>query len=83
MTTFTVDAGDIKAVAAECDETSLTVRFADGRSVTAPLDWFPRLKLGSASARANIEISPLGLHWPDLDEDLGILGLLAGRRALS
>lgn len=83
MSTLTVDIGDLRAVAASVDDEALTVRFADGRVVTAPLAWFPRLAAGSPEARNAIEISPLGLHWPVLDEDIGLAGLLAGRRAVA
>jgi hypothetical protein len=44
-----------------------------------PLAWFPRLLHASAAQRENVEISPRGLHWDDLDEDVSIEGLLAGR----
>ncbi len=54
---------------------------ADGCKIATPLDWYPRLKGASAKERANFEIMPMGIHWPDLDEDLGIAGMLKGRRA--
>jgi hypothetical protein len=51
--------------------------------VIVPLDWFPRLWHGTPKERNNYEISSDGMyiHWPDLDEDLTVAGLLAGRRA--
>ena len=51
----------------------------DGREVRVPIAWFPRLLAGSAAARANLRITEGGraLHWPDLDEDIGVEPLLA------
>lgn len=83
MSTLTVDIGDLSAVSASVDDEALTVRFADGRVVSAPLAWFPRLAAATPAERNVVEISPLGLHWPDLDEDIGFAGLLAGRRAVA
>ncbi len=53
---------------------------ADGRKIATPLDWYPRLKQASLAERANYNIMPMGIHWPDIDEDLGIVGMLKGRR---
>ena len=52
----------------------------DGRKIATPLDRYPRLKQASPQQRANFEIMPMGIHWPELDEDLGVLGMLKGRR---
>ena len=56
----------------------LSVRLKDGRQVSAPLEWFPRLKSASAADRADWEPSAAGygIHWPRLDEDLSVDGLL-------
>ncbi len=62
--------------------TELVVVLADGRKISTPLDWYPRLKNASAAARQNYEIIPMGIHWPDLDEDLSVAGMLAGKRAV-
>jgi len=43
------------------------------------LAWYPRLQQASPAERANYEIMPMGIHWPDLDEDLTIAGMLRGR----
>jgi len=51
----------------------------DGRTLGIPLAWFPRLLHGSVGQRAEVRISPSGLHWEELDEDISIAGLLAGR----
>lgn len=59
----------------------LVVGLADGRSLSIPLAWFPRLAGASPQARAEFELlgDGLGIHWPKLDEDISVLGLLAGR----
>jgi hypothetical protein len=65
------------------DEKSLTVEFTDGRSLTAPLSLYPTLQRASDEDRAVFEIYGRSVHWPRLDVDLGIEGLLAGARELS
>jgi hypothetical protein len=62
-------------------ETDLVVTLADGRKISTPLDWYPTLKNASSSVRERYEIMPMGIHWPDLDEDLSVAGMLAGNRA--
>ncbi len=60
---------------------TLTVDFADGRSISVPLVWYPRLVHGTPRERNNWSIigNGEGFHWPDLDEDLSVEGLLLGR----
>ena len=60
---------------------SIVLHFSDGRKVFAPLVFYPRLLHGTAKQRGNWEIigAGRGIHWPDLDEDLSIDGLLHGR----
>jgi Protein of unknown function (DUF2442) len=64
-------------------EDTLTVELVDGRTVTVPVTWYPRLAHGSLAERANWRLigEGEGIHWPDLDEDISIEGLLAGRRS--
>jgi hypothetical protein len=64
-------------------EDVLTVELMDGRSIIVPISWYPRLAHGTPEERANWEIlgSGIGIHWPDLDEDISVQGLLAGRRS--
>ena len=71
----------ISAKAVRCDDETLWVDLADGRTIGAPLAWFPRLMRASAEERADFIISPSGrgLHWEKLDEDISVEGLLAGR----
>ena len=70
------------AVSAESirfDDDAMWVTLTDGRTLGVPLAWFPRLLRASAEDLAAVEISPFGLHWEALDEDVSIAGLLAGR----
>jgi hypothetical protein len=57
------------------------VALADGRKIATPLTWYPRLQDASAATRCRFELMPMGIHWPELDEDLGIAGMLRGRPA--
>ena len=72
-----------RANRAGVSEDSLTVDLVDGRTIIAPLAWFPRLWHGTPEERNNLEIIGAGemIHWHDLDEDLSVTGLLAGRRS--
>jgi hypothetical protein len=79
MTTLEINVEDLHARAVEFTPTELVVTLADGRKIATPLDWYPRLKNALPNQRANFEIMPMGIHWPDLDEDLGIAGMLKGR----
>lgn len=65
------------------DANSLWVELADGRVIAVPLAWFPRLLHATPAQRAKVEISPMGLHWDELDEDVSVSGLLAGRGDLT
>ncbi|MBU1540188.1 MAG: DUF2442 domain-containing protein [Alphaproteobacteria bacterium] len=62
----------------EVNDAELIVRLRDGRRLAAPLDWFPRLKAATPEQRANWEVAAagLGVHWPEIDEDIGVAGLL-------
>lgn len=68
-----------EATRVEFDEDSVWVDLEDGRTIGVPLAWFPRLPNGSPEARRDFFISPSGLHWETLDEDISIASLLAGR----
>jgi hypothetical protein len=60
---------------------SLTVDLTDGRTISVPLAWYPRLAHGTPQERNNWQLigKGEGIHWPDLDEDLSVEGLLLGR----
>jgi Protein of unknown function (DUF2442) len=79
MSTLEIDIGDLRARSVEFTATELVVALSDGRKIATPLAWYPRLQKASAAARANYEIMPMGIHWPDIDEDLSIAGMLKGR----
>jgi Protein of unknown function (DUF2442) len=81
MSTLEIDVGDLRPRAVEVTATELVVTLVDGRKITTPIDWYPRLKRATAKERANFEIMPMGIHWPNLDEDLGIARMLKGRRS--
>ncbi len=61
------------------DEDSMWVTLSDGRILGVPLAWFPRLLHASPKALTSVSLSPMGLHWEELDEDISIAGLIAGR----
>lgn len=65
------------------DADSMWVSLSDGRVLGVPLAWFPRLLHATAAQRDKVEISPRGLHWDELDEDISIAGLLAGQGDLT
>src|SRR5216684_9402848 len=62
---------------------ALIVDLADARTITVPLAWFPGLAHGTPAERANWRLigGGVGIHWPDLDEDISVASLLAGRRS--
>lgn len=64
-------------------EDTLTVDLEDGRTISVPIGWYPRLAHGTPDERGNWEISGAGygIHWEDLDEDLGVEGLLLGKKS--
>jgi Protein of unknown function (DUF2442) len=73
----------ISPTAVRFDENTMWVELSDGRTLGVPLAWFPRLLKATASQRQGAELSRLGLHWEELDEDISVAGLLAGRRDLT
>jgi hypothetical protein len=79
MSTLEIDIGDLHASSVAFTATELVVTLADGRRIATPLDWYPRLKNASTAQRNNFEVMPMGIHWPDIDEDLSIAGMLKGR----
>jgi hypothetical protein len=71
----------MEPVHAACRETELIVTLANGQKIVTPLWWYPRLFEATPEQRANYELSPFGVHWPDVDEDLSIEGMLVGAKA--
>lgn len=72
---------DARPVAALCDNAHLHVTLADGRAVSAPLWWYPRLVGATPDERNDVELSPLGIHWPAIDEDISVASIFRGERA--
>ena len=60
------------------DEKMLHVQLSDGREISAPLNWFPKLRNATSEQRSNWKLigNGVGIHWDDLDEDLSVAGLL-------
>lgn len=67
------------AVDVKIDDVVLQVQLSDGRSVTVPLEWFPKLRDASPEQRANWRLigRGVGIHWEDLDEDLSVSALMS------
>lgn len=72
-----------RAVSVTVTDDTLSVDLEDGRTIAVPIGWFPRLAHGTPAERANVQISGAGygMHWPELDEDIGVEGLLLGRKS--
>jgi hypothetical protein len=70
-----------RAQSVEVSDDALTVGLDDGRTISLPLGWYPRLLHATADERANWRLiaDGVGIHWPDLDEDISVENLLAGR----
>jgi hypothetical protein len=83
MNSSVIEIQEAHAQNVEVSDDSLAVDLVDGRTIIAPLSWYPRLWYGTPAERNNFEIIGDGaiIHWPDLDEDLSISGILAGRRS--
>ncbi len=84
MNTLVVELREARAQSIELSEDTLVVELTDGRVVSVPLTWFPRLWYGSQEERNDYEIIGDGqyIHWPQLDEDLSVSGILAGHRSM-
>ena len=82
MSTLTLEQ-DPLAVDLAFTRDSLTVALADGRSLSVPLAWYPRLTHATEGERAHWHLLGGGyaIEWPDLDEHIGVAGLLAGHRS--
>src|SRR5262245_45358702 len=76
-------APDIRVRDARIEGESLVVDLMDGRTISAPLAWYPRLLAATAAQRQRWEVAGggYGIHWPDIDEDLSTEGLLRGAPA--
>ena len=83
MSSLVVEVQEARARHVEVDAETITVELIDGRIISVPLVWYPRLWYGTPEERARFEIIGDGtiIHWPDLDEDLSVSGILAGRHS--
>lgn len=77
------DVADIRAKSVTIEDDRLVVELMDGRAIAAPLAWYPRLANATHEQRSHWLLSGagLGIHWPDIDEDLSTEGLLRGAPA--
>lgn len=77
------DVADARARRVQVTDDALIVDLVDGRTISVPLSWYPRLAHGSVAERSHWRFigEGEGIHWPALDEDISIDGLLAGRRS--
>jgi len=83
MSAIPVEAAEPLASEVFVSEDELTVHLVDGRKISVPLVWFPRLLHGSREQRDRFELigEGEGIHWEELDEDISVAGLLRGVRA--
>lgn len=74
---------DERVIGVHCDDDRLFVDLMDGRSIAVPLAWYPRLFNATPTQRAAYEVAGggYGIHWPEIDEDLSVEGLLRGAPA--
>ena len=82
MTTL-APAADLRVKAVSIDEDRLSVELMDGRAISVPLAWYPRLADATPKQRQHWEVAGggYGIHWPEIDEDLSTEGLLRGALA--
>ncbi len=83
MNTLVIETRAASAQGVTVTEEALVVDLSDGRTISVPLAWYPRLVHGTSKERKHWRLigDGVGIHWPDLDEDISIDGLLSGRRS--
>jgi hypothetical protein len=83
MNTLVAEMQVAKATAVVVNDDTLTVELADGRTLSVPIAWYPRLLYANQAEREHWEWigDGEGIHWPELDEDISVEGLLLGRRS--
>jgi len=83
MSTLVNELQAVKAIEVNVTEDNLVVELDDGRILSIPLTWYPRLWHGTMVERQNWRMigDGMGIHWPELDEDISIEGLILGRRS--
>ena len=83
MTSLAIKQIEIRTTSVRVSDDALMVDLSDGRTVSVPLAWYPRLLHGTTAERGDHQLigEGLGINWPQLDEDISVEGILAGRRA--
>jgi hypothetical protein len=78
-----VEISEARASSVRVTESELVVELEDGRTIMVPISWYPRLAYGTPQERSDFEMmgGGIGIHWPQLDEDISVEGLLTGRKA--
>jgi Protein of unknown function (DUF2442) len=81
MSSSAVEVREAVATGVEVTDDALSVELADGRTIAAPLAWYPRLAHATAQERGSWRLigGGRGIHWPDIDEDISVANLLAGK----
>jgi hypothetical protein len=81
MSSLMIELQKTKIVDVQVTDDTLTVNLADGRTVSVPVEWYPRLAHGTPQEQKNWRLIGLGagIHWPDLDEDISLENLLLGQ----
>ena len=81
MNSSTAEAQVPTAARADVNDDTLSVELTDGRTISVPVAWYPRLSHGTAEQRNHWRLigNGRGIHWPDLDEDISVENLLAGK----
>lgn len=81
MNTSAIELKIPDAVDVKVSDDTLVVELSDGRTISVPLDWYPRLKHATKTERTNWRLlgQGEGIHWEDIDEDISVEGLLAGK----
>ncbi len=83
MHSVTLTLTPVRIIKVIVTDDTLSVDLEDGRTIAVPIGWYPRLAYGTPKERANFQISGAGygIHWPDLDEDIGVEGILLGKKS--
>ena len=83
MSSFATEIEEAHALSVRISDDALSVDLVDGRTIIVPLGWYPRLWHANPREREHFEVFGDGayIHWPDIDEDLTVAGLLQGRRS--
>ena len=71
----------VQATSVRVTDETITVELGDGRTISVPTEWYPRVAHATAKERAHYEVDDVGVTWPDLEADFSIRGLLLGRKS--